>query len=123
MADAPSRETRELLRRTYDGFNRRAIDSALAVMQPDVDWPNMIDNVRAVGHDAVREYWQRQFATIDPHVEPEQMRLEDDGRVVVDVHQVIRLLDGSVRDDRMVQHVYTIRDGLVARMDIQEVPS
>jgi hypothetical protein len=51
------------------------------------------------------------------------MRLEDDGRVVVDVHQVIRLLDGSVRDDRMVQHVYTIRDGLVARMDIQEVPS
>ncbi len=42
-------------------------------------------------------------------------------RVVVDVHQVVRDLAGSVVVDQMVQHVYSIRDGLIERMDIRQV--
>lgn len=120
MSTTPSLATQELLRHSYDAFNSRNIDAALAFMQPDVNWPNMIKGTRARGHQEVREYWQKQFESIDPRVEPEGMTLMDDGRVVVDVHQVIRQLDGSIRDDRMVQHVYTIRDGLVERMDVQQ---
>jgi ketosteroid isomerase-like protein len=44
----------ELLRRTYDAFNARDLDTALALMQQDVDWPNAIDGGRVRGHDAVR---------------------------------------------------------------------
>ncbi len=120
MTTTPSTATQELLRHSYDAFNSRNIDAALAFMQPDVNWPNMIQGTRAHGHDEVRQYWQKQFASIDSHVDPETMTQMDDGRVVVDVHQVVRNLDGTVRDDRMVQHVYTIREGLVERMDVQQ---
>ncbi len=34
------------------------------------------------------------------------------------MHQVVRDLDGEVLTDVMVRHVYLLRDGLVARMDV-----
>jgi hypothetical protein len=43
-----------------------------------------------------------------------------DGAVAVDVEQVVRDLDGTVVAQGRVVHVYTLRDGLVARMDIVE---
>jgi hypothetical protein len=36
------------------------------------------------------------------------------------VHQVVRALDGATLADDRVVHVYAFRDGLVARMDIEE---
>jgi hypothetical protein len=41
-----------------------------------------------------------------------------EGRIMVDVHQILRDKDGSLLDDRMVRHVYTISDGLVIQMDV-----
>ena len=41
------------------------------------------------------------------------------GRVEVRVHQVVRNPEGDVLSDGYVQHAYTLRDGLVARMDIE----
>jgi len=111
-------ETEDLLRRTYAAFNARDVDAVLATLHDDVDWPNVIDGARVHGHDEVRAYWARQFATIDPHVEPDGMAVDPDGRVVVEVHQVVRDTNGTLLDDRIVKHVYTMRDGLVARMDV-----
>src|SRR5215204_309672 len=91
-----------LLRRTYDAFNARDIDAVLAVMHPDVDWPNAWEGGRVHGHDAVREYWTRQFAAIDGRVEPVGFSARDDGRVAVEVHQVVKALDGSVLADQTV---------------------
>jgi hypothetical protein len=113
-------EHEELLRRTYAAFNARDIDAALAVLQPDVDWPNGMEGGREHGHEAVRAYWTRQFGMIDSHVEPVGFAQDDEGRVVIDVDQVVRDLDGNVISEGRVQHVYTFRDGLVERMDIRE---
>jgi hypothetical protein len=121
MTDTAMPEDDALLRRTYAAFNARDIDAVLAAMHPDVDWPNLIDGVRARGHDAVRDYWSRQFAVIDPHVEPVRITAQPDGRVAVDVHQVVRDRDGAVLVDQTVRHTYVIRDGLVARMDVSEI--
>jgi hypothetical protein len=74
---------------------------------------------RELGHDAVRAYWTRQWQLIDPHVEPESLSDDEQGRVVVEVHQVVRDLDGTLRADQRVQHVYTLRGGLIERMDIR----
>jgi hypothetical protein len=106
------------LRRAYAAFNARDIDRALAVMHPDVDWPNGMEGGRELGHDAVRDYWTRQFGVIDSHVEPESFA-DVDGKIVVKVHQVVRDLDGELLSDQQVEHVYTLRDGLIARMDIR----
>lgn len=114
-----SREER-LLRHAYEAFNARDLDGALALMHPDVDWPNGMEGGREHGHSAVRSYWTRQFGLIDSHVEPLGFEVDDDGRVVVDVHQVVRDLEGTVLSDGRVRHVYTFRGGLVERMDIHE---
>ena len=113
-------DDRELLRYAYAAFNARNVDAALAGMHPDVDWPNGMEGGRVVGHDAVRAYWTRQWTLIDPHVEPLAFRPLDDGRVAVDVRQVVRDREGNLLADQQVQHVYRIEDGKVRSMEIVE---
>jgi hypothetical protein len=108
----------QLLRDVYAAFNARDIEAAIAMMQPDVDWPNAWEGGRVHGRDAVREYWRRQFAEIDPRAEPMRIAPTEDGRVAVEVHQLVRTPVGELLADRTVTHVYTFRDGLVERMDV-----
>src|SRR4051794_4762242 len=117
---SPERE--QLLRRAYTAFNERDVEAVIALMHPDVDWPNMMENTRAHGHAAVRDYWTRQFDVIDSHVEPVRFDEDAEGRVDVEVRQVVRDLDGNVIADVVVDHLYTFRDGLVARMDVSPRP-
>jgi ketosteroid isomerase-like protein len=109
----------ELLSGAYAAFNARDIDGALALMQPDVDWPNGMEGGREHGHEAVRAYWTRQWGLIDSHVDPLGFTELPDGRIAVDVHQLVRDLDGNVLSEERLAHVYTLRDGLIARMDIE----
>ena len=108
------------LRRAYEAFNARDVEAALALMHSDVDWQNAIEGGRLHGRDALRADWAGQFATIDPRVEPLRFTPRNSGRIAVDVHQVVHALNGSPISDARVVHVYTLRDGLVERMDIEE---
>lgn len=109
---------RNSVSRYLRGVHTRDIDAPLAALREDADWPNVIDGTRAVGHDEVRSYWSRQFREIDSHVEPKRFGVDPEGRVIVDVHQVLRDRDGSLLDDRMVHHVYTVSEGLIVQMDV-----
>jgi hypothetical protein len=110
----------QLLQRAYAAFNVRDIDGALATMSPDVVWPNGMEGGTVHGHEGVRAYWTRQWGMIDPHVDPVSFSEDESGRITVDVHQVVRDLTGKQLLDRMVQHVYTLRDGLIQSMDIRD---
>src|SRR5580698_1178816 len=112
-------DKRELLLAVYQAFNARDIEAVLARMHPDVDWPNGMEGGRVHGRNAVRDYWRRQWEMIDPNVEPVAFEDEGPGRTVVDVHQVIRDMAGKILLDRTVHHVYSIRDGLIERMEIR----
>ena len=112
---------RRLLEGTYEAFNARDVDRALSSMHPDVDWPNGMDGGRVQGHDAVREYWTRQWRSVDPHVTPVRFVAED-GCIVVDVRQVIRDRAGKLVREEMVQHVYRLEDGRVRSMEIRKLP-
>lgn len=114
---------RELLTIVYAAFNRRDIEQVLALMRPDVDWPNGMEGGRVHGCDEVRAYWRRQWSTLDPHVEPVSMEDDETGNTVVEVHQVVRDLSGNILKDLIVQHVYSFRHGLIERMDIRNLPS
>jgi hypothetical protein len=105
----------------YAAFNARDVDAVLAGMTPDVDWANGMTSGRVHGRDAVRAYWTAQWAELDPRVEPTRVVAAGDGRVVVDVRQVVRDRAGALLVDQTVRHVYGLRDGLVARMDIEAV--
>jgi len=110
----------ELLHRAYAAFNRREIETVIALMHANVDWPNGMEGGRVLGTAAVRDYWKRQFEMIDSHVEPKAFTTEKDGRIAVDVHQVAHNKAGNLLADRMVQHVYEIRDGLIQSMEIRD---
>ena len=111
---------RDVIATAYQAFNVRDIDRALQAMHPDVEWANGLEGGYVHGHEAVRDYWTQQWMLIDPHVEPRRFTTDDAGRIVVDVHQVVRDLAGRVMSDQMVQHVYEIKDGLVRRMEIRK---
>jgi hypothetical protein len=113
-----SKEDTLVIQAAYRVFNARDIDAALELMTPDVEWPNGQDGGYVRGRDAVRAYWTRQWAMIDPHVEPMAMTLAPDERVDVTVHQVVRNLDGALLTERTLHHVYRLVDGLVAHMEI-----
>lgn len=104
----------------YAAFNKRDLDAALSLMHPEVEWPNGMEGGYVHGRDGVRDYWSRQWRLIDPHVEPQDMTIAEDGRVVVAVHQTIRDLAGRMIKNETVQHTYRLEAGLIRGMEIQK---
>ncbi len=117
---ALSKEAEKLLRRAYEAFNARDTESAIATMHTEVDWPNGMEGGRVHGHQEVRDYWQRQFRSIDSRVDPERIELGPGGRIVVTVRQVVQDRAGNLLSDEAVEHHYLISDGLIRRMDIRK---
>ncbi|MGH9641537.1 MAG: nuclear transport factor 2 family protein [Terriglobales bacterium] len=110
----------QLLIEVYEAFNKRDIPRIFAKMHPEVDWPNGMEGGRVHGQSSVRDYWERQWKAFDTHVEPVQIEEDESGQSVVTVRQVVRDLNGNVLMDRVVQHVYSIHDNLIQRMEIRE---
>ena len=109
----------DLLRSMYEAFNARDVDSCLAAMTPDVDWANGWEGGRVIGRDAVRDYWQRQWAAIDSTAEPTAFTSAPTARSRSRITSSLRpgregAIDGEGR------HVYEFRGDLVERMTIEE---
>lgn len=113
-------ERERLLQGIYDAFNRREIDTVLAAMHPQVDWPNGWEGGRVMGHDEVRSYWTRQWAAVAPMVVPVRFKHGSDGRISVRVQQTVRDLSGDLLAEGEVVHVYAFEDGLIKAMDIEK---
>jgi hypothetical protein len=109
-----------ILDNAYSAFNSRDIDAALAIMHPDVCWPNGMEGGIENGHEEVREYWTRQWQLINPHVEPLQYKRQLDGKIKTLVHLVVHDLAGNLLTDENLYHTYTIEDGLITKMEIQK---
>lgn len=109
----------QLLRDTYRAFNAREIDTVLALLHPDVDWPNAWEGGRVRGRKALGAYWARQFESITSVVEPLTFSVDSDGVFSVGVHQVVRDgASGELLSAARVVHRYWIKEGLIARMEV-----
>ena len=111
---------REVLNTAYRDFNARNIEAVLSRLHPEVDWANGMEGGHVHGREAVRDYWTRQFAVLNPHVEPTSIDPDENGSWVVTVHQVVHDIKGNLVVDTTVYHTYRFRDGLIARMDIAQ---
>ena len=112
-----------LLRAAYTAFNARDIDAALALMTPDVEWPRAFKGGFVRGQEAIRAYWREQWSEISPQVEPVAFLPEEAGGVLVEVHQHVRDLAGSVVADGQVGHRFSFEHGLIRRMEVSSLPS
>ncbi len=117
----------QMLKRIYDRFNARDIDGVLEVLADDVAWANGMDGGHVHGHEAVRDYWTRQWAMVDPRVEPVGFHRIADDMIVAEVHQSVFDLQGMPLQgqthglkDKTVEHVFRVRDGMVTRFDIRD---
>jgi aminoglycoside 6'-N-acetyltransferase len=108
----------ELLKRLYDRLNARDMEAALAVMHGDVVWANGLDGGHVCGHEGVRDYWTRQWATIDARAEPIGFSIDENGTVNVEVHLSAHDLDGKLLFDKIGRHVFQVDGGLIKRFDI-----
>ncbi len=116
-----------ILKAMYDRFNARDIDGVLGALTDDVAWANGMEGGHVNGREGVREYWTRQWAIVSPHVEPVSFDRAPDGSIVVEVRQSVRDLQGRpLQDqthglkDKTVGHVFSLKNGKVARFDIRE---
>lgn len=114
--DVASRRV-EAVCRGYDAFNRRDLGGALQLLDPMVEWPDMIEGRTVVGREAVRGYWTRLLELADSHVEP--------GVVVEAGRHVVALVDQRVRErgsdagtEQRIAHLWTFRAGLATRMEV-----
>src|ERR1700743_807797 len=111
-------DTMTLIEQAYSAFNKRDIDGALALMTEDVSWPKASEGGKVIGKEEIRAYWTRQWSEFDPHVEPLAMTEEDGGKVRVRGHQFVKSLQGDVLSDSEVLHVFMVKNGLIAAMDL-----
>ena len=110
----------DLLKRVYDRFNARDMETVLAALHEEVVWANGMEGGHVHGRDEVRKYWTRQWTIVDPHVEPVAFAQGPEGEVVVEVHQVVRDFNGNLLADKMVGHVFRIENRLIKRFDIRD---
>ena len=108
----------ERLKLIYALFNARDMEAVLATMHDDVAWANGMEGGHVHGREGVRSYWTRQWAMVDPHVEPVSFTIGPNGEVIVEVHQVVRNLEGTLMIDQMVLHIFRFHDGMIKRFDI-----
>ena len=109
---------KELLDDMYRAFNAREIETVLATLHPQVEWPNRWEGGELHGRAAVRDYWHRQWEATVQQVEPTGYSALSDGRIAVTAHQCVRDHVGNVLADGEVRHVYTFEHGQVRRMEI-----
>jgi len=108
----------QLIDSAYSAFNARNIDRALICMHKNVEWPKAFEGGYVQGHEAIRDYWTRQWKEINPTVKPLEIKETDDGKLIVTVHQYVEDLDGAMLFDGEIKHTYTLEDSLLRRMDI-----
>jgi hypothetical protein len=106
-----------VIRQAYAAFNHRDIAATLALMTEDVSWPRASEGGKVVGKEEIRAYWTRQWAEFDPHVDPLAIT-EVDGKFRVRVHQRVKSLQGELLADGEVLHIFTLKNGLIAAMDL-----
>jgi hypothetical protein len=107
-----------LIATVYSAFNQRNVDGVFALMSESVSWPKASEGGRVVGKEEIRAYWTRQWNEFDPHVEPIEVIDRGEGKIDVQVRQVVKSLAGELLSDSIVWHAYTTANGLIERMDL-----
>ena len=109
-----------ILEEAYERFNRRDIAGLLALMTPNVTWPNGWEGGFVKGPQAVQEYWMRQWKELNPVVNPLAFVTLNDESIQVKVHQVVHDMTGNLVVDGFVYHTYTFKSNKIHQMEITQ---
>ncbi len=113
-------DAQALLTRFFDAYNRGDWAAFSALVTADIDWPNQTGGGRLIGQDALKAYWTENSQSIRVELAPVTFTPLPDGRIQVDLNQTVHNANtGQLWSDICVRQTYVLRDGLVARMDVE----
>lgn len=103
----------------WQALNARDLDAATALLHPDVEWFDMLNEEWLHGAQAVRGFWERAFGLIKARSTLLNVETDDEDRIHVTVlHAVSSIADRPWTEEK-VTHIYSFRDNLISRMDVQ----
>jgi hypothetical protein len=108
------------LAQLYEAFNAHDIDAAPGVMHPDVIWPNGWEGGYVVGHEAVRDYWTRQWAEIIRQQLQRNSRRSRTARSECWFTYAPSTVTERLFRENMATHTYAFDSGRIRSMEIGE---
>jgi len=105
----------------YKSYNERDLEALLPLMCEDVNWANPLTGDRIRGREEMRRIWELQWTSLSVQTEPIRIYEESDGKTVVVVREILHEAGGRLLMDQEMEHVFTWRDGRVARMDFRHI--
>ncbi len=111
----------DTIEKAYQAFNERNIDAVLLQLHKDVHWPNGWEGGYVKGHDEVRAYWTRQWKELDPKVNPVSFKERENGKIEVDVAQIVKDINGAIVFNGLVKHIYTFEEEKIKSMEIEKI--
>jgi uncharacterized protein len=113
-----SKENVEVVRRSWEAFNRGGVDAMAEFWHPDIDWraaEGEVDDIGVFrGRDRMRRYYADWLDTFDRfHVDIEEIVFEDDDRVAAVVRTSARGRASGVPSEGRYAIVYTVRGGQI----------
>ena len=116
-----SEENVEVVRRTYEAFNRGGLDAVTDLAHPDIEfvpppiWP---DSPTLRGIDAIQEMARQWIETFDDfQIAPERFIEAGQDQVLVFVRDRGRVKGSGAEIDNRFIHVWTIREGKIAKWE------
>ena len=113
------RTDEDIVRDAYTAFNNRDIERAVALMDPLVEWPDVVQGGFVRGREGVRRHWREVFATAEPRIELGDLERRPDRSIAAEVRQVVAGPDGRLISDEQLVHVFRIDGELITRMDVE----
>ena len=101
----------DTLRRGYAAFNRRDVEAALSLFDPQIEWPDMLAGRTLRGRDEVRAYWLAQFEQFRSVAEPRGIGFGEELAAVL-VDQAVNNRSGKV------VHLWTFDGDVPVRMEV-----
>jgi ketosteroid isomerase-like protein len=116
-----SAENVDVVRRSYEAFNRGDLDGALDVMHPEVEWQTYIvpgpGGGTYHGRDGVRQLWSDARSVFGEfRNEPERFFDVPPDRVVAFVRICGVGKESGVPVEARIAHLITLRDGMAIRV-------
>ena len=114
------------VRRAYRCFNDADVGGVIELLDADVEMPDVLHGTTLRGTDAVRRYWEEQFALVDHSIMASEIVEVGDAVLVVAFHQLYdRDGGGSLGRGVAAVHRLTFRNDRIASIEytgVDEVP-
>jgi hypothetical protein len=110
----------DVIARLHDALDRRDLDAVTALIHPQARFRDYLDGGELIGRDAVRGFYQRLFDMLAPGLDLIGLKTLPDGRVRADIQSSVRAPSGHLWSDTRVVAIYTVLDGLISSVELQD---